>query len=193
MRARLLATIVGLVFLVGTAVQAQPTGTPTTSTPASPTPAPAKSEPIDTTHGLALYYRDYTFGVGLNAGLFSGAGLSGRFLMPQGLAFQLSFFVISVGQWTHFNIGGEAQYSFARRDDWRLYSVLGMGYYTSTTSDTAFPGNRIAEPFRLGLGVGYEWFVGEQFTLDGALALTYFASTSKFLPTPRFAMHFYFR
>ena len=90
-------------------------------------------------------------------------------------------------------IGAEAQYSFIRKPDWRLYSLLGMGFYTSTSSDSAKPGNRIANPFRLGLGLGYEWFASDQFVVSLAGALTYFPNTSEFLPTPEVGLFWYFR
>jgi len=139
------------------------------------------------------FYRTTAFGIGLNVGLVSGAGLSGRGTFPGGFIVQGSFFVITLGEWTHFNIGAEAQYSMIRNPDWRLYSLLGMGYYNSTTDDTARPGNRIANPFRTGLGIGYEWFAGDQFVISIAGALTYFPSTGEFLPTPEAGLFFYFR
>lgn len=146
----------------------------------------------DSLNGEDFYHRQ-SFGIGVNAGLVSGAGLSGRATFPGGFITQASFFVMTFGQWTHFNIGGEAQYSFIRKPDWRLYSLLGMGFYSSTTSDSARPGNRIANPFRLGLGLGYEWFASDQFVVSIGGALTYFPNTSEFLPTPEVGLYWYFR
>jgi hypothetical protein len=146
----------------------------------------------DTTNHEDFYHRQ-SFGVGLNAGLVSGAGLAGRATFPGGFVTQAAFFVMTVGQWTHFNIGGEAQYSFIRKPDWRLYSLLGMGFYSSTTNDTTRPGNRIANPFRLGLGLGYEYFASDQFVISLSGALTYFPNTSEFLPTPEVGMFWYFQ
>lgn len=139
------------------------------------------------------FYRNPSYGVGLNVGLVSGAGLSGRATFPGGFAAQASFFIMTLGQWTHFNIGGEAEYAFIRKNDWRLYSLLGMGFYSSRTDDTTRPGNRIANPFRIGLGLGYEWFAGEQFVIALSGALTYFPTTSEFYPTPQAGFFFYFR
>ncbi len=148
--------------------------------------------PADTLTGND-FYRRQAFGIGLNASLISGAGLSGRATFPGGFITQASFFVITLGEWTHFNIGGEVQYSFIRQPDWRLYSMLGMGFYTSTSDDTTKPGNRIANPFRMGLGIGYEWFASEQFVVSLGGALSYFPSTAEFLPTPEVGLFFYFR
>ncbi|HVZ40730.1 MAG TPA: hypothetical protein VHI13_15730 [Candidatus Kapabacteria bacterium] len=133
------------------------------------------------------------FGAGLNASLFSGAGLSGRLMLPEGMAAQLTFFVITAGQWTHFNVGAEGQYAFIRRPSSRFYGLLGFGFYTSTTSDTSYPGNRIANPVRIGLGAGYEWNVADQLVLDIGGAITYFPNTTEFIPTPRMAIFFYFK
>jgi hypothetical protein len=153
------------------------------------------STPITAADSLNVqdYYRNPSYGIGLMAGLVSGAGLSGRATFPGGIAAQGTFFVMTFGKWTHFNIGAEGQYSFIRQNDWRLYSLLGLGYYSSHTSDTAYPGNRIANPFRLGLGIGYETFIGQQFVFSIAGALTYFPTTSEVFPTPEAGFYFYFR
>jgi len=147
----------------------------------------------DTAANAQDYYRIPSYGVGLMAGLISGAGISGRATFPGGFAAQATFFVMTAGQWTHFNVGGEAQYAFIRQTDWRLYSLLGAGIYSSVTDDTLRPGNRIANPFRLGLGIGYEKFLGPQFVFSIAGALTYFPSTGEVLPTPEAGFYFYFR
>jgi hypothetical protein len=153
------------------------------------------STPITATDSLNVqdYYRKPSYGIGLMVGLISGAGLSGRATFPGGFAAQSTFFVMTLGKWTHFNIGAEGQYAFIRQNDWRLYSLLGLGYYSSHTSDTAYPGNRIANPFRLGLGIGYETFIGQQFVFSIAGALTYFPTTGEVFPTPEAGFYFYFR
>ena len=151
-------------------------------------PAPAPGAVVD-----EEFYYQPAFGIGLNVGLVSGAGISGRGTFPGGFVAQGTFFVMTLSDWTHFNIGGEVQYSLIRNPDWRLYSLLGMGYYSSTTDDTTKPGNQIANPFRTGLGIGYEWFVGRQFVVSIAGALTYFPKTGEVLPIPEIGFFFYFR
>ena len=157
-----------------------------TPTPEAPAPGPATDPEGD-------FYRTTAYGIGLNVGLVTGAGISGRGTFPGGFVAQGTFFVMTLGDWTHFNVGGEVQYSFIRNPDWRLYSLLGMGVYSSTTDDTTKPGNRIANPFRTGLGIGYEWFAGDQFVVSIAGALTYFPTTGEVLPTPEVGFFFYFR
>ncbi|MDB5035810.1 MAG: hypothetical protein JWQ98_3051 [Chlorobi bacterium] len=139
------------------------------------------------------FYRNPSYGIGLMAGLTSGAGLSGRATFPGGFAAQATAFVITVGNWTHFNLGGEVQYAFIRKNTWRLYGLFGMGFYSSHTSDTAFPGNRISDPFRFGIGPGYESFIGDQLVFSVALPITVFPNTGKVYPVPEAGFFFYFR
>lgn len=179
---RILSLLV-ILFCIGVDLHAQ---TPVTSPPAEP----VTTEPVISGND---FYREQAFGIGLNVGLVSGAGLSGRATFPGGFLTQASFFVMTLGQWTHFNIGGEGQYSLIRNPDSRMYALLGMSYYSSTTDDTTRQGNRIANPFRTGLGIGYEWFAGRQFVVSISGALTYFPSTGEVLPTPQVGFFFYFR
>ncbi len=139
------------------------------------------------------FYRNTYFAVGLNAGLLSGAGIGARMSFPGGLAAQTSFFATSFGDYFHFNIGGEVQYAFDRNADGRLYSLLGVGFYSSRSDDETKPGNRIANPFRAGLGVGYEWFTTRSLVVSISGALTYFPSTGEVYPLPELGMYYYFR
>jgi hypothetical protein len=93
---------------------------------------------------------------------------------------------------THFNIGGEVQYAFSRSDAGRLYSLLGMGFYGTWAEDTA-RGNVIANPFRIGIGIGYEYFTSPNFVISFAGAITYFPNTSEFFPLPEVGFFYYFR
>ena len=161
-----------------TSAQAQP-----------PDPSPAAEEG---TVGDDFYNNTY-FAIGLNAGLVSGAGLSGRMSFPNGFSLQATTFIITLGDLLHFNIGAEGQYAFARGDDGRLFAVLGAGYYLTDDADSTKPGNRIANPFRAGLGIGYEWFTSRNFVLSLSGTITYFPTTSEFLPLPEFGMYYYFR
>lgn len=140
-----------------------------------------------------FYYRGNYFGAGLNAGLLSGAGLSGRYVYEKGFVFGGTFFAITAGDWFHYNLGAEVQYSFVREQDNRFYAILGLGYYSSTTEDAAFPGNRIANPFRMGVGIGYEWFLNRRFALSPSLSITYFPTTSQVIPIPQVGLFMYFK
>lgn len=172
-----------LLMAASIAAVAQPSGSST----------PAAYSPQDSTKGDEFYYYKPTFGVGLNVGLFSGAGISGRFMHPNGFGVQGTFFVISAFKYTHVNFGIEGQYAFTRRNDSRFYGIVGFGYYSSVRSDSAASENVIAEPFRVGLGAGYEWFTGDQFAWHIAAALSFMPATSTFFPLPEAGFHFYFR
>jgi hypothetical protein len=142
-------------------------------------------------------FKDNTyFAVGLNVGLLSGAGLAGRASFPGGFAVQLAFLPVSVpGEkyTTHFNIGGEGQYAFSQSNTGRLYGLLGMGYYGTWSERADLKGNVIENPFRIGLGIGYEYFTTPNFVIALSGAITYFPSTSEFFPLPEFGMFYYFR
>lgn len=136
---------------------------------------------------------DLYYAIGLQASLLSGAGLSGRMVIQDRYTIQLSTFIIALSSLTHFNVGVEGQYAFTKGSVGRLYGLLGSGYYLTTKSDTTKPGNRIAEPFRVGLGVGGDLLVSKNFAFDGSLAFHWFTATGKVLPLPSVGFHYYFR
>ncbi|MFZ1573082.1 MAG: hypothetical protein IPP08_07955 [Chlorobiota bacterium] len=140
-----------------------------------------------------FYYRGNYFGAGVRLGLTSGTGLTGRFVSEKGFVIGASVFAITLGDWTHFNFGAEGQYSFIREKDSRYYATLGLAYFNSTTDEVGYPGNRIANPFRIGLGIGYEWFLNKRFATSFALPITYFPSTSQILPLPEISLQMYFK
>ena len=106
---------------------------------------------------------------------------------------QLSTFILALSSLTHFNVGVEGQYAFTQGEVGRLYGLLGTGYYLTTKSDSTKPGNRIADPFRIGLGVGGDLLVAKNFAFDGSLAFHWFTNTGKVLPLPTLGFHYYFR
>lgn len=136
-----------------------------------------------------------TYGaIGLHASLLSGAGISGRVTFPNRLSIQGTAFVMTAGEYTHFNIGGEGQFAFAQGDGGRLFGLVGLGYYSSTSDKPEKPGNRIASPVKVGLGIGYEWFLSHSLTLDlSAPLVTWFIEEEKVLPTVSASMHYYFK
>jgi hypothetical protein len=141
------------------------------------------------------FTRNTYFAIGANIGLLSGTGLAGRVSLPGGFAGQLAFLPVSVPgstYSTHFNIGGEVQYAFSRNEAGRLYSLLGMGFYGTWTED-ASKRNVIANPFRIGLGIGYEYFTTPSFVISFAGAITYFPNTGEFFPLPEVGFFYYFR
>jgi hypothetical protein len=142
------------------------------------------------------FYNNMYFAVGANIGLLSGAGLAARVSFPGGFAAQLAFLPISVpGEkyTTHFNIGGEAQYAFNRTSSGRLYALFGMGYYGTWSNQPDLKGNVIENPFRMGLGIGYEYFTSPNFVISLSGAITYFPNTSEFFPLPEVGFFYYFK
>ncbi|MBC8145485.1 MAG: hypothetical protein H7X80_07855 [bacterium] len=162
------------------------------------TPAPTPVAPPDSMSTVGDdFNRNPYYAVGMNVGLLSGAGLGARASWPGGLAAQFAFFALSVPgdkYSTHFNIGGELQYSFSRNRSGRLYSLLGFGYYSTGYQDTAFgDGNAVANPFRTGIGIGYEYFTSPNFVISLSGAITFFPSTSEWFPIPEVGFFYYFK
>jgi hypothetical protein len=179
-----------LLLLVGIVLSS-----PQLSAQTDPSTPPRVVEPRPDTAVAAQNYFEGkpSYAAGLNFGLISGAGLSGRFHHPVGVELQLTFALLSVGSYFHTNVGIEGQYGFIRNRDERFYALLGGGLYSSTSSDTTLPGNRIANPFRFGFGFGYEYFLSRQFVMSLSGALSVFPSTGEVLPTPEIGFFFYFR
>lgn len=151
--------------------------------------------PADDRGNVSQQFYDNTyFAVGLNLSRFSGTGIGGRLSLPRGLTIQAATFVVTLGEYTHFNVGGEAQYAFLRNRSGRFYALLGMGYYHSTSSKEEKPGNRIQEPLTVGLGLGYEWFLTPHIAFNlGVGAITWFSNTNTVFPTPELGLYFYFK
>ena len=149
--------------------------------------SPSPESPLEE-DGPGTYYA-----IGLQGSLLSGAGLSGRVVLQDRYTIQLSTFIIALSDLTHFNVGLEGQYTFTQGGTGRLYGLVGGGYYLTTRSDTARPGNRIAEPVRVGLGVGGDILASKNFAFDGSLAFHWFVATGKVLPLPTVGFHYYFR
>lgn len=143
------------------------------------------------------FNRNPYYAVGINVGLLSGAGLGARASWPGGFAAQFAFFAMSVPgdkYSTHFNIGGEVQYSFSRNNSGRLYGLLGFGYYDTGYQDTAYgDGGAVANPFRTGIGIGYEYFTSPNFVISFSGAITFFPNTNEWFPIPEVGFFYYFK
>ena len=153
----------------------------------------AQTDPTPEGPAASEGHNDLYYAIGLQASLLSGTGLSGRVVIKDKFTIQASTFIIALSDLTHFNIGVEGQYAFSKGSVGRLYGLLGSGYYLTTKSDTAKPGNRIAEPFRIGLGVGGDLLASKNFAFDGSLAFHWFVASGKVLPLPSIGFHYYFR
>lgn len=157
--------------------------------------AATESVPMHNEESIGSKLKGQTlFAVGLQAGLLSGAGLVGRVHLPNRMGAQLAFGIISLGDNTYWDVGGEFQYSFSSGSTDHLYGLAGLGYYYSSTSDTT-SGNELERPFRIGFGVGYEWFVSSNLVFNINLPITFFLGGDKaqILPLPQVGLLYYFQ
>ncbi len=108
--------------------------------------------------------------LGLQAGLLSGAGISGRVSFSNQLVLEATAFFISFGN-VWYNIGGEVQYTLNDSHDSRLYALAGAGYYRND-NDSGM--NEFTSPTRVGIGVGYEWIIDKRMSFGIELPFTMF-------------------
>ncbi|HUL44125.1 MAG TPA: hypothetical protein VLY03_07180 [Bacteroidota bacterium] len=126
------------------------------------------------------------YGLGLSAGVASGFGLSFRHHLPGFFSYQIVGGVIKVDNKTDYNIGGEVQFDMTRGDRSRFFADASTGYFYSGDG-----GNTLAGPYRLGLGLGWEWGNFDPMNMSAELLFTYF-SDGTILPLPQVAIHYYF-
>ncbi len=134
------------------------------------------------------------YGVGLQAGLFSGSGILVRAHFPNRMGAQTAFGVIKLGDNTYWTVGAEFQYSFNNNVDDHFYGLIGGGYYYASTDDVEETGNELNSPARFGFGVGYEWFTSRNLTFNITLPLIFFTGDeTTILPIPQLALVYYFQ
>jgi len=108
--------------------------------------------------------------LGVQAGLMSGTGISGRAAFTNDLVFEATAFFISFGN-VWYNIGGEVQYTLNDANQSRLYALAGAGYYRNDDNAGL---NEFTSPTRVGIGVGYEWILDKRMSLGIELPFTMF-------------------
>jgi hypothetical protein len=134
---------------------------------------------------------DHVFGAGVNFSLVSGSGFSFRHHLPYvPVAYQISGFGWSTESLTSYNIGVEVQYDFFLKESGRFYALVGMGHFYH--ADTA-SFNKLDDPQRFGLGVGYEVALSDMTGFSINTTFTYFSPSGHILPLPYAGLHFYFR
>lgn len=141
------------------------------------------------------YYLTKThFGVGLQAGLLSGMGLSVRFHPHARYGFELSGGAFKGGDNLLASIGAEAQYDFDWKEKNRFYGFVGFGYYQNGEEDKnplSDDDDKLKGPVRAGFGVGYDWEFSTTLILSAELGLTWF-SDGPFLPLPQVGISYLF-
>jgi hypothetical protein len=130
------------------------------------------------------------FGVGAQLGLASGSGISVRHSWPNGLTLEGTAFFFSTGR-PIWNFGAEVQYLLSSSDKDRLYALGGVGFYYNGGTASQ---NTLSSPTRIGVGIGYEWFVSNQMSVSAELPFTVFLGTGtvSVLPLPQIQFMYYF-
>jgi hypothetical protein len=129
------------------------------------------------------------FGIGLNASLTSGMGVSFKHhLGGIPFAYQLSGGYLQLGDDQVWSFGGELHFDLNVAHEQRLYAVGGMGYYYIGDST-----NTMDHPLRWGLGVGYEFPLKGSLTISVNIMITGKQFGNNILPLPSAALHYYFQ
>lgn len=136
--------------------------------------------------GLAL---EPHWGIGLQAGLATGSGVSVRYSFGNRFAAEVILGYLAI-QNPAYSFGAEGQFLLDDAFDHRLYALAGMSANRITKGDT----NNLAAPIRAGLGVGYEYFFGTQAAISGEVPVTFFFQDKlQVFPTLQVQFTFYFK
>ena len=138
--------------------------------------------------GTKTQFSSNVFGVGLNASVCTGMGLSFREHFGQSpFAYQISGGIWKSGNTTIGDIGGELQYDLSVSSS-RLYAVAGGGYYPVN-----FNSNSTDGATRFGAGIGYEGQLSKSVGVYGNLMITFFEPSGDIFPLPSVGILVYFR
>lgn len=147
----------------------------------------------------AVFLSQTTFGLGLQAGLLTGSGVSFRVHPAGRFGVQVVAGGITLGERFFSSLGIEGQYDFDSDGRSRFYGFVGCGYYSNGHDAPKIMANgayeeeeRLAAPFRLGLGAAYEVSLSRKLVFTPSLGFTWFVRDGDFWPTPQLALHYYF-
>jgi hypothetical protein len=166
MNSRFVTGIVLLLIILATPVRAQVVA-----------PSPGTDHPL----------RQSLFGLGIFGGPAGGLGISFRHHLPSIFSYQITGGIINVDDKLKYDVGLEAQFDLVRGPQGRFYAAGASSYFFSGKNGI----NEIEGPGRVGLGVGYELFIGGGFHATGELLFTYFTDNTV-LPLPQLGIFYYF-
>lgn len=138
---------------------------------------------------------DY-WAVGAQYGLLGGTGLSMHYAMANRLSFELTggYVTLADGMWS---LGAEMQYLLDNGPDSRFYALVGSGvYHVGNTDSNNVTSNKLSHPFRVGLGLGYEYFVSPKAAFSLELPIVVFIPSgdlrAEVYPFPQLQFLYYF-
>ncbi|NOY05148.1 MAG: hypothetical protein GXO82_00700 [Chlorobi bacterium] len=154
------------------------------------TPEENTQEIIDVTKQKSVFNTTDVWGIGLNTGLLSGIGLSTRFHPRGRFCFQLTGGYLGLEDQALWAVGGEGQFDFDATVRSRFYGYLGLGLYYQDKPEESK--NKLKAPFRMGIGIAYEWSISPKLIFNANVAFTYFVASSEVLPLPQLGLYYYF-
>ncbi len=147
-----------------------------------------------------IFQNQTVWGVGLQAGLCTGMGIGVRYHPAGRFGTQLVGGPLALSDKTMYSVGAEGQFDFDARGLSRFYGYLGFGYYENgavddekTTDKDEREEDKLKSPFRIGLGVAYEWPVSSKMVFNVNAAFTWFTGDGTILPLPQVSLFYYFK
>lgn len=151
--------------------------------------------PVKATLADQLRSTDY-WAIGAQYGLLGGTGLTLHYSMANRFSVELTggYITLGDGMWS---VGAEAQYLLDHGSDNRLYALVGAGnYHVGTVDSAGVISNNLSHPFRLGLGVGYEYFLSHKASIAAELPVVIFlprqGGRAEVYPFPQLQFLYYF-
>jgi len=133
--------------------------------------------------------REPHWGIGLQAGLATGSGISVRYAFGNRFAAEVILGYLAI-QNPAYSFGVEGQFLLDDDENHRLYALTGMSLNRITKGDT----NNLEAPARAGLGIGFEYFVSTQAAISGEVPITFFFQDKlQVFPTLQVQFTFYFK
>lgn len=131
------------------------------------------------------------YALGVQAGLTTGSGISFRASLPNRFAFELNAMYFSTGK-PFWNIGGEVQYLLSNETNFKFYAMAGAGLFYSGTDIST---NGLGQPFRFGIGPGFEYYIAPMAAIGAELPISAWVATNNtvVIPTPQVHFMYYFK
>lgn len=147
---------------------------------------------------------DRNQGVGVTAGMASGAGISYQEILPSALGYRVAVLAWKTGDSSFFDVGVSGLRVLSDDGRRRIYLVASMAWWRRSDEETEVEfdddGNLISERVfddvddsgALGAGAGVELPLGSSATISLEAAFTYWTDSGDLIPVPQASLHWLF-
>ncbi len=143
-------------------------------------------------------------GVGVTAGMASGAGISYQEILPSALGYRAAILAWKTGDSSFFDIGVSGLRILSDDGRRRIYLVASMAWWRRSDEETEVEfddeGNLISERVfddvddsgALGAGAGVELPLGSSTAISLEAVFTYWTDSGDLIPAPQASLHWLF-